>query len=55
MSITVNHHAALAREHTIRWSFAAPESMSTKLGTLAVAAFLHITGLPDSRQSLVTR
>lgn len=34
---------------------AAPESMRTKLGNLAVAALLHTIGLPHSRQSLVTR
>ena len=34
---------------------APPKSVRTKLGDLAVAAFLHITGLPDSRLSRVTR
>jgi hypothetical protein len=53
MSSTVNHHVAMATERTIQWSLGRPPR--TSLRRLVVAEFLDITGLPDSRQSRVTR
>ena len=53
MSSTVNHHVAMATERTIHWSLGRPPRIS--LRRLVVAEFLDITGLPDGRQSRVTR
>jgi hypothetical protein len=53
MTIPVNHHAAL-REGATYDGVGGTRIHGTKLGKLVIAAFQHITGLPDSRRSLVT-